>query len=493
MNKINLIAQDKIQAIFNEVKVLDRQLSKEEIKALKRYIEEHKGVKNPYVLFVISKTLKQKNIYHRDLLYIKLLLEYNTQYKEYDKHYLDSFNAIINSGYDNALRDIKEKECKSKLWLLLPLALKKVQAGYIYEDYINARIKYDTEQIYKQTLINIQQEKELNINNYEFKKIIDSQNRLNLNINAKKNESHFSGFAELLSTSIYHIGYIKACDDYNVKEAQFIAVIDNETTQVCKSMNMQVFKLYEENEYYRYNEEVEDVVLTKTKGLVNGINLPPITTTYHPCRSTIIAIRNLNKYVNNDIINPGYKIRSKNDNVESEINNIKEAYNTMPKKVKELLKDTAFEIVKENQTNLNYSRYDRNTNTVYIYDGADRSEVIHEIGHVVETKLNVYNNKKYINIRNEQLTEYSVFDIKNLKEYDVPGIQNDKFISNYQGMLYKKDFNQTPKILSNNRLNLNCLGEYFSEGFREYFENPINLKNKDLKLYQYIKGVVESE
>jgi len=52
-------------------------------------------------------------------------------------------------------------------------------------------------------------------------------------------------------------------------------------------------------------------------------------------------------------------------------------------------------------------------------------------------------------------------------------------------------------ILENDRLNLNCLGDYFSEGFRQYYEDIFNktkiLRNHDILLFKYIEGVVGNE
>lgn len=302
-NKINKNTQDDIQSIFDEIDLSDtKPINYTKREKLQRYIYKCKeyGIYNVYVLYLITKILSRKNIYQQDILEIKLLLTYDRQYKQYDESNQNTFKNILNNGYANCLNDIKEKANMPNMWLLLPLALKKVNAGYIYQEYINTRIKYDAEQIKKQALISNQQQKELNIDNYEFKKIVDLQNKQTLNVTQKEDKLKFSGFVELMSTSLYHTGYLKACDDYDIEKVQFISVMDSVTTNVCKSMNMQVFYINKMNEYYRYNEETKSITLFKTQGLIQGINLPPITTTYHPCRSTIIAIKN-NKGIENNI------------------------------------------------------------------------------------------------------------------------------------------------------------------------------------------------
>lgn len=299
-NSINKYTQDEIQSIFDEVDLSDNKpISYTKKEKLQRYVNscKEKGIYSVYVLFMANKIVSKRNIYAKDVLELKLLLVYDNQYKQYDEVNQNAFKTILNSGYNNCLYDIKEKLYTPNLLVLLPLALKKINAGYIYQDYINARIQYDAEQIKKQALINSQQNKVLDINSYEFSKILEIQNKQNLNVNKQDKNIKFSGFTELMSTSLYHIGYLGACEEYNVEEVQFVAVMDDKTTRACKSMDLQVFKLHEMNEYYRYNEEVKDIILTKTQGLSQGINLPPITTTYHPCRSTVVAVKN-NKWYN---------------------------------------------------------------------------------------------------------------------------------------------------------------------------------------------------
>lgn len=70
------------------------------------------------------------------------------------------------------------------------------------------------------------------------------------------------------------------------------------------------------------------------------------------------------------------------------------------------------------------------------------------------------------------------------------GIKNTKFISDLQGKIYNKNLQGNLRTYSNGNLNTNCLGEYFSEGFREYIENKENLLNKDKGLFEYVRGVI---
>ena len=137
------------------------------------------------------------------------------------------------------------------------------------------------------------------------------------------------------------------------------------------------------------------------------------------------------------------------------------------------------------------SCYDRKKQILYLLNNPEKGELIHEIGHAIETKLNLYENEDFIKVLNNGLNNISVNDIlydERLFVEPVYRLANSKFISEYQGFLYIEDlygdemFNNDTKTL-----NILCLGEYFSEGYREYILNPHNLRNRDIKLYKFIK------
>lgn len=173
---------------------------------------------------------------------------------------------------------------------------------------------------------------------------------------------------------------------------------------------------------------------------------------------------------------------------------ISNAINIMPEKIQNELKNTEFEIITKDMTDRNYSRYDRKNNKFYIYENSDIYEVIHEIGHYVETRYNVLEDSNYIDIRNKGLENESIYAVKELTSYPGhKGIKNNKFISEQQGLIYPKDLRGTRYIMSNGKINLNCLGEYFSEGFREYYQNRNNLKLKDSSLFNYIEELLKND
>lgn len=157
------------------------------------------------------------------------------------------------------------------------------------------------------------------------------------------------------------------------------------------------------------------------------------------------------------------------------------AIESVPSNVKKLMGDT--KIVVGGNDN---SRYDRKNNIIYVRKNSMKDEIIHEIGHVVETKLNILNDDKFNRIRSD-LAKNS--KIKLTTQFETTRktfiIVNDKLISNYQGFIYSDSIE---KIISKDKIvDYKLLGEVFSEGFREYILNPNNLKKKFPELYNYIE------
>ena len=135
------------------------------------------------------------------------------------------------------------------------------------------------------------------------------------------------------------------------------------------------------------------------------------------------------------------------------------------------------------------SRYDRKKGILYLRTDFIEGELVHEIGHVIETKLDLYHNKEFLNALNNGLGDITPFDIIDDDSFVEPitRIENPKFISEYQVYLYEFDIDGMERFNSEDfTFNLKCLGEYFSEGYRVYLTNPQILKSKDAELYNFI-------
>lgn len=137
------------------------------------------------------------------------------------------------------------------------------------------------------------------------------------------------------------------------------------------------------------------------------------------------------------------------------------------------------------------SGYNLVTGKITLSDGRAAGAVIHEYGHAIETVLDLYNNPKFLAIRDKGLESISekniIIDDESFEE-TIFRLEAEKLISAYQGRLYENFGSHG--IYDGQRIYLDGMREYFSEGFRCYFTDPELLERKDPDLYGYIKELV---
>ncbi len=139
------------------------------------------------------------------------------------------------------------------------------------------------------------------------------------------------------------------------------------------------------------------------------------------------------------------------------------------------------------------SGYEYKPKTLYVHPERVAGDMIHEYGHALEISLDLIHNKKYLNVRASGI---DVNDSSNVDDDNTTFMQqvwilnNPKFISRYQGRMYEHvgiiDF-------STGKINLDSLMDYFSEGYRAYYQTPDILKAKDPELYDFIGGLKDDK
>lgn len=313
------------------------------------------------------------------------------------------------------------------------------------------------------------------------------------------NSSRNNASRVIMTESAYFsvLGQKECYNDLGIKKFEIVATLDGTTCKRCGSFDHKVIN----------NKDFEA-----------GITVPPF---HCNCRCTTVPYFNdeftrdskrIARDADGDTIyveyNMDYEKWKKEYLAESNINSpnfirIKDRENVnktdlqliekelqlIPDKHKALLADYIKEI--QIQNDISDSCYDRNSKVVSLIENLYEGEVVHELAHAIETKLDLFNNNKFMKILSKGLENISVFDIIYDEESfvrPVMRLQNKKFISYYQGFLYKNDMYGNEHIdYSKGQLNFKCLGEYFSEGYREYIFNPKNLRLKDIDLFNFIK------
>lgn len=356
-----------------------------------------------------------KNIYSRtrvrnseilELLVYGVYIEEQSKLKDQELNIMyDDANYYYQEGQQEVNDTLPKKERKPMnilKWALFLALLDQPNAkGYVFEQYIQATIQFNAQQIYRQMTIDLQQQKQPDITNDIYQNLIKRQNNSKLNINKDKISGDID--TQLIGlNNLAKIEGIKKVDD-NAK-VKFITVIDGNETDMCHSLDGQLFYINKENEFDRYYGETQkDLRIEKIKcfGLVTGLNLPPISHHFHWCRSSITYQGPVEKIEKTEY---NLDIPKISKDVKQILNDTK--LNSKIKKLfnKYLTEDNV--IIDKNNKKAMY--YDINRDKIIINpEHEDFSQynlqeaLTHEIVHLIDTRNKLLKNNKniYSNIR----------------------------------------------------------------------------------------------
>lgn len=412
----------------------------------------------------------------------------------------------------NGQKEVNKKKKPSILTMALFLALldQPNYSGFNWKQYVEATIQYNAQQIYKQAIINIQRQKELEINSSEFQTIISRQNNQKLNINNDK----ISGAADLQMIGLNNLAIVEGIKSIvgNDAKVKFIAIEDDKTTLMCDSLNNQEFYINKENIFDRYYGETQKELIVqriRCNGLVLGLNLPPIQHHFHYCRSTIMYLPPVERQVDiildkkeNIIIN-GIKILNNKDLNKinriaffKNLNRMEIVYKDFPilkdkdikYKVVKLNDNSAMAVrpskkgyvleVNENTFNSNIkSFYEEGTKQNMNVKGTTYKDIgIHETGHMVAFEIIKKTNKGNLKTMrfdyNNNITTNNIVEkaFNNLKIYDrLQKEKNIKNISNYA---------------------ITDSQETIGEAFADYYANKKKASKLSKEIIKIMKGMI---
>ena len=379
-------------------------------------------------------------------------------------------------------------------------------------------MQYNTQQIYKQAILNMQQQKGLEIDSSEFQTIINRQNHQKLNTNNDK----ISGAVDLQMIGLNNLAKIegiKGVTEDNSK-IRFIAVEDDKTTLMCDNLNNKEFYINKENIFDRYYGETQKELIVqriRCNGLVLGLNLPPIQHHFHYCRSSItylipnkrIELEQDKKY---DLFDSMYinKIRKYNINklqvkhidkkaLYNILSNMEKVYKDFPqirnkiKQIKEVNVSSKAGINIGPQTDGTYimeininafkdkniakKMYENDVKINYHPQNSSYKDMgIHEAGHMA---LNEILRKKYINQNalatdwNNNITAQRIVNkaFENLKINDI--MQKRKSLREISTHAVKYNANET-----------------IAEAFVDYYANKNNARALSKEIVNVMKGMI---
>ena len=292
--KTNLKTQDNIQDIFNGIDFnymdLNKPISNNQRKKLSRVVDEWKQLEllKGYFEYKVIEILNKRYITNQEMLSILLWGAFVKERSQLDEYEEVLFTEIGQDLYKQGIDEIKPT--KKKKWSLTweyiwsMLCLPNVK-GSSWITYIEALALTNAQEIERQTIIQLQQNKKPNIEDDVFKNILKKQQNRYISINDDK----ISGALDSQVVEIANKSLLKAGEDVGQKKlrARFIAEIDDRTTKMCDGMNGMLFYVNDWNRFYRYSDDDKRDVLYTIKGLEVGANLPPINNHFHYCRSTI--------------------------------------------------------------------------------------------------------------------------------------------------------------------------------------------------------------
>lgn len=296
-NKTSKQTQNRLQELFDTFNFTSENIyniaDNKTKKRINTYIEQWKEQKLLTNYFgVLSnniyKRTRVKNSEILELLIYSVYIEEQNKLEEQEKQIM---YEDANYYYEQGQQEVNRKKKPSIIQMALFLALldQPNYSGFNWKQYIEATIQYNAQQIYKQAILNMQQQKDLEIDSNEFQTIINRQNNQKLNINNDK----ISGAVDMQMIGLNNLAKVEGIKEVTEdnSKVRFIAVEDDKTTLMCDSLNNQEFYINKENIFDRYYGETQKELIVqriRCNGLVLGLNLPPIQHHFHYCRSTIV-------------------------------------------------------------------------------------------------------------------------------------------------------------------------------------------------------------
>ena len=252
--------QNKLQELFDTFNFTSENIyniaDNKTKKRINTYIEQWKeqGIqkKNNYFSVLANNIYKKTRVKNSEILELLIYSTYIEEQSKLEEQEKQIMYEDANYYYQQGIKEVEQKRKSSIIPMALFLALldQPNYSGFNLKQYIEIIIKYNAEQLYKQVIYDIMQQKDLEIDSNTYQNIINKQNNQKLNINNDK----ISGYMDLTSIGLNNLAKvegIKSVAEDNAK-VRFVAVEDDRTTLMCKSLDGQEFYINKENVFDRY-------------------------------------------------------------------------------------------------------------------------------------------------------------------------------------------------------------------------------------------------
>ena len=276
-NKTSRQTQNRLQEIFDTFNFTSENIyniaDNKTKKRINTYIEQWKEQKllTGYFGVLANNIYKRTRVKNSEILELLIYSVYIEEQNKLEEQEKQIMYEDANYYYKQGQQEVNKEKKPSIIPMAFFLALldQPNYSGFNWRQYIEATMQYNTQQIYKQAILNMQQQKDLEIDSSEFQTIINRQNNQKLNINNDK----ISGAADLQMIGLNNLAKVEGIKEVADVDAQveFWAVTDEHSTEMCQSMNMMKFYINKENKFDRYwGNSKKDIKLmpVRVKGLV---------------------------------------------------------------------------------------------------------------------------------------------------------------------------------------------------------------------------------
>ena len=281
--------EEEIEKVYTTYSLDTKIASKSNVERFKGYVTKKYKNLNDYGKYWAKKLLKRTKIQNNEIVEFLLYIIYNEKENELDSYENFIVEELVADTYEKEIEAIKKEKPDIKLpkppaYVIYGLSLLALpnSNGYIWKDYKDAMTFYNSNETYRYLLVN---------GDKDIKDLLKKQKNRYLKRKEKPSkEDTYTGAFEDEMVYVVNRTKIKAYEDAGIKKVRFIAVEDNSTTPMCRSLDGQEFYIDKMNTYKRYSARDESIITYRTRGLQIGDNLSPINNHYHHCRSTISYI-----------------------------------------------------------------------------------------------------------------------------------------------------------------------------------------------------------
>ena len=192
------------------------------------------------------------------------------------------FLETAEDTYSQGLEGLNRKG-KPLTWAMILPFLMIPSVNLTYEQYLIVLNETGSEEMYRQILEMLKQD--LDKAEEKLNDLLKKQSNRILNVNGEKE----SGALVDTAIGIGNDAYVLAGGGKD-QLVLFVAEMDERTTDMCRSLDHQIFHTKAWNTFTRYSDYYKGKHTFTWFGLERGLNMPPINDHFHWCRSTLTYI-----------------------------------------------------------------------------------------------------------------------------------------------------------------------------------------------------------